>query len=92
MDIVDESMGLEDPHSRKEVLKCIQIGLLCVQEHATNRPTMSTVVFMLGNDVVLPSPQQPAYIIKRNFIRTDKSTSDGAGSVNEVTMSVVKGR
>lgn len=92
MDIIDESMEARDPDSRKEMLKCIQIGLLCVQELAADRPTMSTVLFMLGNGGVLPSPNQPAYIIKRNRARMDNSTSDGTSSVNELTISVVEAR
>ncbi|XP_050252307.1 G-type lectin S-receptor-like serine/threonine-protein kinase RKS1 isoform X2 [Quercus robur] len=48
----DSSMKIVDPlldeaYPANEVSRCIQIGLLCVQEHATDRPTMSTVVFML---------------------------------------------
>ncbi|XP_039167305.1 G-type lectin S-receptor-like serine/threonine-protein kinase RKS1 [Eucalyptus grandis] len=60
-DIVDRSM--DNAYSEEMVLRCIQIGLLCVQRYALDRPTMSTVVFMLGNaDVLLPSPKQPAFI------------------------------
>ncbi|KAF3963086.1 hypothetical protein CMV_012487 [Castanea mollissima] len=49
----DNSMKMVDPlldeaYPADEVSRCIQIGLLCVQEHAIDRPTMSTVVFMLG--------------------------------------------
>ncbi|KAL7213416.1 hypothetical protein ACSBR2_016022 [Camellia fascicularis] len=47
-----------------EVLKCIHIGLLCVQEDAADRPTMSLVVVMLGSDTVtLPQPKQPAFSV-----------------------------
>ncbi|KAM4113079.1 hypothetical protein ACJW30_05G191400 [Castanea mollissima] len=60
MEIVDALLG--ETYPANEVLKCIQIGLLCVQEHASDRPTMLTVVFMLGNDTPLPSPKQPAFI------------------------------
>lgn len=49
-----------------EVIKCIHIGLLCVQEDAADRPTMSTVVLMLGSDtMVLPTPKQPAFSVGR---------------------------
>ncbi|XXG69361.1 hypothetical protein AAC387_Pa06g2248 [Persea americana] len=40
-----------------EVLKFVHIGLLCIQEDATDRPTMSSVVLMLGSkSVTLPHP------------------------------------
>ncbi|KAJ0101317.1 hypothetical protein Patl1_03700 [Pistacia atlantica] len=38
------------------------MGLLCVQEDPTDRPTMSTIVLMLNSySVTLPAPQQPAF-------------------------------
>ncbi|XP_022008376.1 G-type lectin S-receptor-like serine/threonine-protein kinase At4g27290 [Helianthus annuus] len=44
-----------------KVLRSIHIGLLCVQNHAEDRPTMSSVVLMLGNDGVLSQPKSPAF-------------------------------
>ncbi|KAL7213440.1 hypothetical protein ACSBR2_016046 [Camellia fascicularis] len=35
-----------------EALKCINIGLLCVQENPADKPTMSSVVVMLESDTV----------------------------------------
>ncbi|KAK3433264.1 hypothetical protein EUGRSUZ_D00917 [Eucalyptus grandis] len=89
-DIVDRSM--DNTYSEEMVLRCIQIGLLCVQRYALDRPTMSTVVFMLGNaDVLLPSPKQPAFIDEsaRNNIQL---TCNRTCSVNGVTISVVEAR
>ncbi|KAF3772756.1 hypothetical protein EJ110_NYTH57036 [Nymphaea thermarum] len=46
-----------------QMLRCLHIGLLCIEEDAATRPTMSTVVLMLGNnDLDLPSPTQPPFI------------------------------
>ncbi|WCJ20323.1 cysteine-rich RLK (RECEPTOR-like protein kinase) 25 [Euphorbia peplus] len=51
-------------YSRNEVLRCIQIGLLCVQEDPANRPTMATVVLMLNSySLTLPMPQQPTFVL-----------------------------
>ncbi|XP_031499615.2 uncharacterized protein LOC116263928 [Nymphaea colorata] len=53
---------LKDTSSTGEMLRCLQIGLLCIQDFAS-RPTMSTVVLMLGNKSLdLPLPRQPAFI------------------------------
>lgn len=91
VDIVDETMG--DSCSKEEVLRCIQIGLLCVQEFAEDRPNMSAVVFMLANNnVVLASPKRPAYVFKSNYHGTNLSSSDGTTSVNDVTITEVEGR
>jgi hypothetical protein len=67
------------------VLRCIQIALLCVQEFAMDRPTMSTVVFMLVNDTTLSSARRPAFLVKRAY-------SKGHSSVNDVTCSMVEAR
>ncbi|KAJ9554617.1 hypothetical protein OSB04_018662 [Centaurea solstitialis] len=44
-----------------EVLRAIHVGLLCVQNHAKDRPTMLSVVLMLVSESVLPPPKQPAF-------------------------------
>ncbi|KAI5010650.1 hypothetical protein ZWY2020_012787 [Hordeum vulgare] len=53
------------PH---EVLRCIHVGLLCVQDRPDDRPLMSSVTFMLENEnALLPAPKQPAYFALQNF-------------------------
>ncbi|KAF2303589.1 hypothetical protein GH714_019714 [Hevea brasiliensis] len=88
LEMVDLSLG--DSYPESEVLQCIQIGLLCVQESAVDRPTMSSVVFMLSNDTILPSPKQPAFIMKRLTIV--EIHNQGANSVNEVTVTMLEPR
>ncbi|KAL9243533.1 hypothetical protein vseg_017408 [Gypsophila vaccaria] len=46
--------------SGNNMTRCIQIGLLCLQANADDRPTMALVVFMLTGSVDLPVPQAPA--------------------------------
>jgi hypothetical protein len=89
MEIVDSSLGEQYGN---EILRYSQIGLLCVQEHATDRPTMSVVVLMLGNDTHLPCPKQPAFILKSTFTSRDRSISEVANSVNEVTITTIDAR
>ncbi|XP_074267430.1 cysteine-rich receptor-like protein kinase 10 [Silene latifolia] len=50
---------LIDNCSRSEVMRCIQIGLLCVQANAEERPTMTAAVLMLTGSVDLPLPSSP---------------------------------
>ena len=89
MEIVDSSLG--EQHAN-EILRCIQIGLLCVQEHAIDRPTMSAIVFMLGNETTLAYPKQPAFILKSTYNSRDGLLSEGAISVNEVTITMINAR
>ncbi|XP_050369508.1 putative cysteine-rich receptor-like protein kinase 20 [Argentina anserina] len=92
LEIVDTSLG--ESYPTNEVLRCIQIALLCVQEFANDRPTMSTVVSVLGNDAVLAAPRKPAFLLKRsNYASGDPSTSTGdANSINHVTCTIVEAR
>ncbi|XWS12786.1 hypothetical protein CRYUN_Cryun37aG0120200 [Craigia yunnanensis] len=89
-----QGMELIDQHLVKscvanEVLKCIHIGLLCVQADPVDRPTMSSVVVMLANETIsLPLPAEPAFYVGRIVAKPTQPTSyDRICSVNEVTIS-----
>ncbi|KAK1359156.1 Cysteine-rich RLK 10 [Heracleum sosnowskyi] len=57
---------LSETYVEMEVEKCIKIGLLCVQEDPADRPTMSSVIHMLGSHMVpLPQPNEPAFSVGR---------------------------
>ena len=46
------------------MMRCIHIGLLCVQENLADRPNMAQVMLMLNNhSQSLPIPLQPAFFI-----------------------------
>ncbi|XP_018847746.1 receptor-like serine/threonine-protein kinase SD1-8 isoform X4 [Juglans regia] len=60
---------LVESHSQHQILRCIHVGLLCVQELAMDRPTMSDVISMLANETwPLPIPKHVAYSTKRNLV------------------------
>ncbi|CAA0840351.1 G-type lectin S-receptor-like serine/threonine-protein kinase [Striga hermonthica] len=62
LELMDES--LNDTCIETEVKRCIQVGLLCVQKFAEDRPTMSSVIFMLSTDgTILPEPNEPGFFI-----------------------------
>ncbi|XP_050288732.1 receptor-like serine/threonine-protein kinase SD1-6 isoform X2 [Quercus robur] len=74
-----------------EVLRCMHMGLLCVQEDPEDRPTMTSVVVLLGNESVpLPEPKHPALAISR-VIQIDQLSAANP-SVNELTLSNVSPR
>ncbi|KAF3455593.1 hypothetical protein FNV43_RR00227 [Rhamnella rubrinervis] len=85
-DIVDPALC--QPFSTDEVSRCIHIGLLCVQEAATQRPTMSDVIFMLANETPLPPPNTPAF----TFHYANSSNSSGAVSWNRISITALKAR
>ena len=63
--------------STSEIMRCIHIGLLCVQENVASRPTMALVVVMLtSSSVSLPVPSEPAFFMHS---RTELSNSEITG-------------
>ncbi|KAL9236684.1 hypothetical protein vseg_011322 [Gypsophila vaccaria] len=62
MKLVDAKLG--GKFSVKEAGRCIHIALLCIQEDASRRPSMATVVAAInGDSVVLPVPTAPHIFI-----------------------------
>ncbi|KAG6755920.1 hypothetical protein POTOM_039328 [Populus tomentosa] len=93
LEVLDTSVG--NSYSPCEVLRCIQVGLLCVQEKAEDRPTMSSVVLMLSSETAtMPQPRTPGYCLGRSPFQTDSSSSkqDESFSVNHVTVTVLDAR
>ncbi|CAO2142252.1 unnamed protein product [Urochloa humidicola] len=71
-----------DPHTL-EMMRYINIALLCVQENAADRPTMSDVVAMLNSEsMTLPEPKHPAYFHIR-VTQDDASMVDESSVVTE---------
>ncbi|XP_020255369.1 receptor-like serine/threonine-protein kinase SD1-8 [Asparagus officinalis] len=94
LQVVDAS--LDCSIGTADVLRCMKVGLLCVQESPEDRPTMSSVVLMLGGDsdhALLPEPKQPGFVARKHFL-TDHSSSkmDILHSVNGVTITMLVGR
>ncbi|XP_062014516.1 G-type lectin S-receptor-like serine/threonine-protein kinase At4g27290 [Rosa rugosa] len=66
LELIDKTLC--DPDTISEVLRCLHVGLLCVQQVPEDRPSMSSVVLMLGShDVVLPLPKQPGFYTERTL-------------------------
>ncbi len=80
-----------DSHTM-EIMRCINIALLCVQENAADRPTTSEVVAMLSNETMtLPEPKHPAFFNMR-LTNEEASNVVAASSVNGITLSAIDGR
>ncbi|XP_017413198.2 uncharacterized protein LOC108324779 [Vigna angularis] len=82
---------LEENYSRIEVIKCIHISLLCVQENKNIRPTIADVVSYLDgrHTIEFPSPQEPAYLL---FDKMDTKIVSEHYSVNEMSISTYYAR
>ncbi|CAL2253234.1 unnamed protein product [Prunus armeniaca] len=77
-----------------QLLRCLQVGLLCVEENAAVRPAMSDVISMLTNESMqLPLPTKPAFYTERNPATTG---IDRRGppiiSINDLSNTDLEGR
>ena len=92
LDLLDPCLG--DSYSRNEVIRCIHIGLLCVQEDPADRPTMQSVVLMLNSYSVtlpLPVPQEPAFFHRTRSEFMPKMFSESDQSISKSIPSVYDG-
>ncbi|KAK4577413.1 hypothetical protein RGQ29_027778 [Quercus rubra] len=90
LDLMDQT--IRETCNADEFLRCVNVGLLCVQEDPSDRPTMSNVVFMLGSETAtLPTPKQPAYVVRRSLSSATSSTTKPE-SWNELTSTIEEGR
>jgi hypothetical protein len=86
--------SLVNKSQSSEMMRCVNIALLCVQENAADRPTMADVVAMLSTETttVLAEPKKPAYFNVRVGDEEAPTTATESCSVNDMTISVTTPR
>ncbi|GJR98014.1 putative receptor-like protein kinase, partial [Tanacetum coccineum] len=68
-DMIDPTLKTGSAGSLRNIIRSIHIGLLCVQENVTDRPTMGSIVLMLNSlSILLPQPSQPAFLVHSMII------------------------
>ncbi|KAH7867307.1 hypothetical protein Vadar_031766 [Vaccinium darrowii] len=93
LDLMDATM--KGTYSRDEVIRCIHIALLCVQEDPNARPPMAMVVPMLdGYSTVMSIPQEPGFFARSiTNIELDQCANKSiVWSVNEVSITELQPR
>ncbi|TYI42253.1 hypothetical protein ES332_A01G085300v1 [Gossypium tomentosum] len=91
LDLADEFLA--ETGDLSDLLRCIHISLLCIQQHPEERPNMSSVVLMLGSHNELPLPKQPGFLFyKKPFEADCSSGNDGSSSRNEISLSLLEAR
>ncbi|KAK4286002.1 hypothetical protein QN277_002620 [Acacia crassicarpa] len=91
LELMDQALG--ERFNPSEVIQCIQVGLLCVQQRPEDRPDMSSVVLMLNGEKSLPDPHVPAYYIERKIPEADPSSEKcNPSSPNEMSLSIFEAR
>ncbi|XP_027355230.1 G-type lectin S-receptor-like serine/threonine-protein kinase At4g27290 [Abrus precatorius] len=76
-----------------EVLRCIHVSLLCVQQYPEDRPTMTSVVQMLGSEIELFEPREPGFFPRRTCDEGKlNSKKNNMISNDELTITSLNGR
>nr|GME12035.1 putative receptor-like protein kinase At4g00960 [Ipomoea batatas] len=64
LNLVDPFLRGNSGSSVREIVRCINMALLCVQENVGDRPTISTILLMLSSSSLsLPLPSAPAFFM-----------------------------
>ncbi|KAF8045834.1 hypothetical protein N665_4348s0002 [Sinapis alba] len=77
LNLVDKILMTMSSYSSNMILRCINIGLLCVQDKVSERPSMASVLLMLdGHTLALSEPSRPAFFTHSTMV-SDSSSSLG---------------
>ncbi|XP_023521885.1 G-type lectin S-receptor-like serine/threonine-protein kinase At4g27290 [Cucurbita pepo subsp. pepo] len=91
LELIDATIG--DSYSLSEVVRCIHVSLLCLQQQPEDRPTMSNVVLMLSSETILAQPKQPGFYMERDSLKADSiSGKNESSTTNELTISLMEAR
>ena len=85
LDLIDQT--LHESCNVDKFMKCVNVGLLCIEEDPSDRPTMSNVVTMLDSETAIVSaPKQPAFVLRRG--QSSTASSSRPETFIEITTSV----
>ncbi|TYH84954.1 hypothetical protein ES332_D02G232300v1 [Gossypium tomentosum] len=91
LDLAEQS--LRQSCNAYEYIRCVNVGLLCVQEDPDDRPAMSNVLFMLGSETPsLPIPKRPAYVVRRSLLSSASSSGNQIWITELTTSTLEEGR
>ncbi|XP_052114735.1 G-type lectin S-receptor-like serine/threonine-protein kinase At4g27290 isoform X2 [Arachis duranensis] len=92
LELLDEVIRENCNHC--EAIRCIQVGLLCVQQRPEDRPSMSLVVLMLNGEKMLPKPNFPGFYIDRGVqLQADSSLPNNTFfSANQISITILEAR
>ncbi|KAG6793918.1 hypothetical protein POTOM_003144 [Populus tomentosa] len=89
LDLIEAFPG-ESCNLSEVIMRCINISLLCMQQHPDDRPSMATVVWMLGGENTLPQPKEPGFFKGSGPFEPSSSSSNiELYSNNEFTASLL---
>ena len=99
-ELIDPTLG-DCSQVMASIKQCVKVALLCVQDNATDRPTMADVTVMLvrrDGTTSLPDPKRPQQQVSSCRVRTGgleiqpQSHGNTSCTINDVTISTMQGR
>ncbi|GKD56073.1 G-type lectin S-receptor-like serine/threonine-protein kinase [Tanacetum coccineum] len=89
LDLLDPALA--ESCNSIEVMRCMIVGLLCIQEDPQDRPFMTDVVLMLGTDIEsLPDPKEPAFVSKKRIHSSPSYATES--EIQQLTITEEQGR
>ncbi|XP_078157048.1 receptor-like serine/threonine-protein kinase SD1-8 isoform X3 [Carex rostrata] len=89
LELLDSSIS-GSSNGNLQIIRCIQVGLLCVQDRPEDRPHMSEAILMLNSpNAHIPQPKQPGYFSDR--VVSDMESSSSC-TVFDTTVTIVEPR
>ncbi|CAL4947094.1 unnamed protein product [Urochloa decumbens] len=88
-ELIDKSLHGRCPEN--VALRCIHVSLLCVQEQAADRPSMTEVFSMITNEnATLPDPKQPGFLSL--LVSNQTEITEETYSLNGLSITNLDGR
>ena len=83
---------LKERFTPSEVIRCIQVGLLCVQQRPEDRPDMSSVVLMLNGEKLLPNPKVPGFYTEGDVKPESDFSPTNRFSTNQISITMLEAK
>ncbi|KAL4294867.1 hypothetical protein AHAS_Ahas18G0271000 [Arachis hypogaea] len=90
LELIDSS--IKESCVISEVMRCIHVSLLCVQQYPEDRPTMASVLLMLASEMDLDEPKEPGFFPKWVSMEANSQPHQCELSYDELTVTSLDGR
>lgn len=88
--LIDKNIG--ESCFISQILHCVHVSLLCVQQNPEDRPIMSSVILMLVSEFDLAEPKQPGFLLKDSSEAESSTSKHLLSSANEITITLLEAR
>ncbi|WCJ31324.1 G-type lectin S-receptor-like serine/threonine-protein kinase At4g27290 [Euphorbia peplus] len=92
LELVDATLMSSCECNISQVMRCINVSLLCVQQNVDDRPSMASVILMLGSDTSLLQPKEPGFFKGSHAFHSQYSSTNDLHSTNQISFSLLHPR